>query len=72
MPRDLPATVSGRDRPQTVISPSILASDFAKLADECKRVTEAGAEWLHLDVMVRDLELRGSQRTKSPICAWLG
>jgi ribulose-phosphate 3-epimerase len=31
------------------IAPSILASDFARLADEAKRV--ANADWLHVDVM---------------------
>ena len=33
------------------ISPSILASDFSKLGDEIKRITEAGAEYVHIDVM---------------------
>ena len=31
------------------ISPSLLASDFARLADEADRVS--GADWLHVDVM---------------------
>src|SRR5204863_3945217 len=34
-----------------VIAPSILASDFAKLADEVRAVDRAGADWIHLDVM---------------------
>jgi ribulose-phosphate 3-epimerase len=34
-----------------VISPSILASDFAKLADEVRAVDQAGADWIHLDIM---------------------
>lgn len=33
------------------ISPSILASDFANLGREAKRMEEAGAEMLHIDVM---------------------
>jgi ribulose-phosphate 3-epimerase len=33
------------------ISPSILACDFAHLADEVKKVEAAGAEYLHLDIM---------------------
>jgi ribulose-phosphate 3-epimerase len=32
------------------IAPSLLASDFARLADEAERVTPA-ADWLHVDVM---------------------
>ncbi len=34
-----------------VIAPSILAADFAKLGEEVRAVTEAGADWIHLDVM---------------------
>ncbi len=33
------------------ISPSVLAADFADLKNECKKVENAGAEFLHLDVM---------------------
>ena len=33
------------------ISPSILAADFAHLADDVARVEKGGADWLHLDVM---------------------
>ena len=33
------------------ISPSILASDFANLGNEVKRMEEAGVEMLHIDVM---------------------
>ncbi|MEM2094422.1 MAG: ribulose-phosphate 3-epimerase [Candidatus Bathyarchaeia archaeon] len=33
------------------ISPSILASDFAELAHDIKRVEDAGADMLHIDVM---------------------
>ncbi|MBO4400216.1 MAG: ribulose-phosphate 3-epimerase [Selenomonadaceae bacterium] len=35
----------------TIIAPSILSADFAHLADEIKRVTDAGAEYIHIDVM---------------------
>ena len=34
-----------------IISPSVLSADFAHLADDIKKVEEAGAEYLHLDVM---------------------
>lgn len=33
------------------IAPSILSSDFARLADEAQRMKECGADWLHVDVM---------------------
>jgi ribulose-phosphate 3-epimerase len=34
-----------------IIAPSILASDFAKLGEEVRAVDQAGADWIHLDVM---------------------
>jgi ribulose-phosphate 3-epimerase len=36
---------------ETVIAPSILACDFGKLFDEVQAVTDAGADWIHVDVM---------------------
>ena len=33
------------------IAPSILAADFSKLGDEIKAVEQAGADWIHVDVM---------------------
>jgi len=33
------------------IAPSILSADFSKLGDEIKSVEEAGADWIHVDVM---------------------
>src|SRR5882724_8379036 len=33
------------------IAPSILSADFARLGDEVKAVIEAGADWIHFDVM---------------------
>jgi ribulose-phosphate 3-epimerase len=33
------------------LAPSILAADFAKLGEDVRRVEEAGAEYLHLDIM---------------------
>ena len=34
-----------------IISPSLLAADFTKLAEEVKKAEQAGATYLHLDVM---------------------
>ena len=33
------------------IAPSILAADFARLGDEVRDVIQAGADWIHFDVM---------------------
>ena len=33
------------------IAPSILASDWGRFADEIDAVTDAGADWIHIDVM---------------------
>jgi ribulose-phosphate 3-epimerase len=34
-----------------IIAPSLLASDFGRLAHEAQRASRAGADWLHLDIM---------------------
>ena len=34
-----------------IVAPSMLSADFSKLGDELKHITEAGADWAHLDVM---------------------
>lgn len=33
------------------IAPSILAADFARLGEEVKQAQDAGADWIHIDVM---------------------
>ena len=33
------------------IAPSILSGNFGRLAEEAKRAEDAGADWLHLDIM---------------------
>jgi ribulose-phosphate 3-epimerase len=37
--------------PRVLVAPSILAADFSQLANEVHRAEEAGADWLHLDIM---------------------
>jgi ribulose-phosphate 3-epimerase len=34
-----------------IIAPSILSADFSKLGEEVRAVDQAGADWIHLDVM---------------------
>lgn len=35
----------------TIIAPSILSSDFSRLGDEIEAIEQAGADWIHIDVM---------------------
>jgi ribulose-phosphate 3-epimerase len=35
----------------TKVSPSMLSADFSRLGDELRRVEDAGADWVHIDVM---------------------
>jgi ribulose-phosphate 3-epimerase len=37
--------------PDVLIAPSILSADFAKLGEEVRAIDEAGADWIHIDVM---------------------
>ena len=37
--------------PSVRIAPSILSADFARLGEEIRAVDEAGADWIHVDVM---------------------
>lgn len=34
-----------------ILSPSMLSADFSKLGEQIKEVEQAGAQWLHVDVM---------------------
>lgn len=34
-----------------IIAPSILSADFTKLGEELKAIEQAGADWIHIDVM---------------------
>ena len=37
--------------PAPLIAPSILSADFARLGEEVRAIDEAGADWIHIDVM---------------------
>ncbi|MGI4954291.1 MAG: ribulose-phosphate 3-epimerase [Janthinobacterium lividum] len=37
--------------PGPILAPSLLAADFARLGEEVASIEQAGADWLHLDVM---------------------
>lgn len=34
-----------------LVAPSMLSADFSRLGEELRRITDAGADWAHLDVM---------------------
>jgi ribulose-phosphate 3-epimerase len=36
---------------EPLIAPSILSADFAKLGEEVRAIDDAGADWIHIDVM---------------------
>lgn len=40
-----------KSQKSTVIAPSILSADFSRLGEQVKAVDEAGADWIHVDVM---------------------
>lgn len=37
--------------PKVIVAPSILAANFSHLAEELRKVEEAGADWIHCDIM---------------------
>ena len=39
------------EAPPVRIAPSILSADFARLGEEVRAIEEAGADWVHIDVM---------------------
>ncbi len=45
------STTTRTTEAEILIAPSILASDFGRLAEEVQAVARAGADWIHVDVM---------------------
>lgn len=39
------------DCQQRIIAPSMLAADWSRVAEECRRAETSGGDWLHLDIM---------------------
>ena len=51
MPRDSGLVTDSDVQQKVRIAPSILSADFARLGEEVRAIDEAGADWIHLDVM---------------------
>jgi ribulose-phosphate 3-epimerase len=51
LPRDSGRVNDGGVQQPVRIAPSILSADFARLGEEVRAVDEAGADWIHVDVM---------------------
>lgn len=43
--------VDACDKNEIMVAPSILSADFANLGNEVKAICDAGADWVHIDVM---------------------
>jgi ribulose-phosphate 3-epimerase len=46
-----PRRIMSQSRKPVVVAPSILSADFSRLGEQIKAIDEAGADWIHVDVM---------------------
>src|SRR5690606_519606 len=51
MPAETPLIMPTASQAATRIAPSILPADLARLGEEVRNVVDAGADWIHFDVM---------------------
>ena len=49
--RAMTTPIASASQPTPLIAPSILSADFAKLGEQVRAIDEAGADWIHIDVM---------------------
>ncbi|MBE7380691.1 MAG: ribulose-phosphate 3-epimerase [Leptolyngbya sp. SIO1E4] len=43
--------IQAQSQKSVVVAPSILSADFSRLGEEVRAIDEAGADWVHVDVM---------------------
>lgn len=51
MTAPVPPRADASTEPRFCIAPSLLSADFARLGEEVRAVIDAGADWIHFDVM---------------------
>jgi len=46
-----PPATAAMAKPKAIIAPSLLSGDWGKLAEDCNRMLDLGADYLHMDIM---------------------
>ena len=54
-----------------ILSPSILSADFANLGADVKETVEAGAKWVHIDVMDGDFVKNDTTNIMREFCEYI-